>query len=67
MSAWGFISRWGDAFYCTMQGEVPLNQIFLDQVKAYMKEMAEKALPIEKYAVATYEAHKEIQGIQNVR
>ncbi len=51
----------GDAFYCTMQGEVPLNQIFLDQVKAYMKEMAEKALPIEKYAVATYEAIKKFR------
>ena len=51
----------GDGFYCTMQGEIPLNQEFLDQVKASMREMVEKALPIEKHAVPTYEAVKKFR------
>ena len=45
-------------YYCTMQGSVPVTQEFLDQVKAYMKELVEKAQPIRKISVPTYEASR---------
>ena len=51
----------GDGYYCTLQGRIALNQEFLDQVKAFMKDMAREAVPIQKYAVSTYEAIKKFR------
>lgn len=45
-------------YYCTMQGKAELNQQFLDDVKASMLDMVEKAFPIQKIVTATYEARK---------
>lgn len=45
-------------YYCTMQGKTALNQEFLDEVKAYMYELVEAAIPIEKFSEATYEARR---------
>ncbi len=47
-----------DGFYCTMRGRIELTQEFLDEVKAYMQYMAEKAFPIHKKSEATYEARR---------
>ncbi len=47
-----------DGYYCTMQGKTKLTQDFLDQVKSYMQELADQAVPIRKNSVATYKARK---------
>lgn len=47
-----------DGYYCTMQGEAELTQAFLDQVKAYMHQLAEAKEPIQKKSIATWEARK---------
>ncbi len=46
----------GDSYYCTMQGKTELTQEFLDEVKAYMHELADAAVPIEKSSISTREA-----------
>lgn len=38
----------GSGYYCTVQGKVTLDQEFLDQVKAYMRELVDRKLPIMK-------------------
>lgn len=48
----------GDSYYCTMQGQTPLTQSFLDEVKAYMQELVRSAAPIRKESVATAEARQ---------
>lgn len=47
-----------DGAYCTMQGKTELTQQFLDEVKAYMRELVKRAVPFQKLTVATYEARK---------
>ena len=42
--------------YCTLQGAASLTQEFLDQVKAYMKQLCGQAIPIEKRTMDTGEA-----------
>lgn len=48
-------------YYCTMQGEIPLTQEFLDKVKAHMLELAQAALPICKVTENTYEARRRFE------
>lgn len=48
----------GSGFYCTLKGDVKLDQAFLDTVRAYMKEMAERHIPIRKRSVNTGEARR---------
>ena len=47
-----------DGYYCTMRGKVPLTEELLLEVKAYMHELVDKALPIMKKTEATYEARR---------
>ena len=44
--------------YCTMKGDVELNQKFLDKVTARMKKLAEEKLPINKKTIPTRDAVK---------
>ncbi len=46
----------GNSYYCTMQGKKELTQEFLDETKAYMHELADAAVPIEKFTISTAEA-----------
>ncbi|MCC8047336.1 MAG: nucleoside kinase [Clostridiales bacterium] len=46
----------GESYYCTMQGEAPLTQEFLDEVKAYMRSLVQDAAPIRKSTIDTWEA-----------
>ncbi len=46
----------GSSYYCTMQGKIKLTQEFLDEVKAYMRELSEKAAPIRKSTIETWDA-----------
>ena len=50
-----------DGYYCTLEGRQELTQGLLDQVKAYMAELVEKALPIEKHNVGITEAIEKFQ------
>ncbi len=43
-------------YYCTIEGDVKLNQVFLERVEARMHELAEAKIPIEKRSVHTSEA-----------
>ena len=43
-------------YYCTVEGDVIVDQEFLDKVKKRMQQMIEEALPINKRAVSTDEA-----------
>ncbi len=47
----------GEGYYCTVKCEgILLNQEFLDQVKARMRQMVDAALPITKRSIGTDEA-----------
>ncbi len=46
----------GDGYYCTIDGDVELDESFLATVKARMLELAGKNLPIKKRTVGTDEA-----------
>ena len=48
----------GNGFYYTMKGRVKLDEDFLKRVKACMKEMADREIPIIKKNVSTYEARE---------
>ena len=48
----------GSGFFYTVDGDITLNQEFLDEVKAYMHEQVEKAVPIYKRSVDTHEARE---------
>lgn len=48
----------GSGFFYTVDGDIELNQEFLDKVKTYMKEQVEKAVPIYKRSVDTHEARE---------
>ena len=48
----------GAGFFYTVDGDITLNQAFLDEVKAYMHEQVEKAVPIYKRSVDTHEARE---------
>lgn len=50
-----------DGYYCTLEGRQELTQGLLDQVKAYMAGLVEKALPIEKHNVGITEAIEKFQ------
>ena len=43
-------------YYCTIEGNVVLDQQFLDQVEARMHQMVEADLPINKKSVNTDDA-----------
>lgn len=43
-------------YYCTIEGDVALNQAFLDKVEARMHQMVEEDLPIQKRTIHTDEA-----------
>lgn len=45
-------------YYCTMKGRTALTQELIDEVKAYMHELVQRAVPIEKRSVATYRARR---------
>ena len=45
-----------NGYYCTVDGEVKVNQEFLDQVKAEMLDLVAKEIPFEKRSVHTDEA-----------
>lgn len=40
-------------YYCTIEGDVKLDQTFLDQVETYMEEMVKNRMPIEKRSIST--------------
>lgn len=40
-------------YYCTVEGNLKLDQAFLDQVEGYMKNMVEQRMPIKKRSVST--------------
>ena len=40
-------------YYCTVEGNLKLDQAFLDQVEEYMKHMAEQRMPIKKRSIST--------------
>lgn len=46
----------GTGFYCTLRGNLRVDEALLKKVKNYMKETAEKKLPIQKRNVASGEA-----------
>ena len=48
----------GSGFFYTVDGDIELNQEFLDKVKTYMNEQVEKAVPIYKRSVDTHEARE---------
>lgn len=43
-------------YYCTVDGDVRLDQEFLDKVEGRMRELSEKDIPIDKRSVGTDEA-----------
>lgn len=45
-----------NGYYCTIDGDVVLDQKFLDQIDARMHELAEAKIPIEKRSVHTSDA-----------
>lgn len=45
-----------NGYYCTIDGDVVLDQKFLDQIDARMHELAEAQIPIEKRSVHTSDA-----------
>lgn len=40
-------------YYCTVEGNLKLDQAFLDQVEGYMKNMVEQRMPIKKRSIST--------------
>lgn len=42
--------------YCTVHGSVPVDEGFLEKVKAYMGQLVEAAIPIEKQSLNTEDA-----------
>ncbi len=40
-------------YYCTVEGNLKLDQAFLDQVEEYMKHMVEQRMPIKKRSIST--------------
>lgn len=46
----------GDGYYCTVTGDVQMDEAFLSAVKARMQELVQENLPIKKQAVSTDEA-----------
>ncbi len=46
----------GKGFYCTIKGNVALDQVFLGQVEERMRELVRMDLPIEKHTVHTHDA-----------
>ncbi len=45
-----------ESYYCTMEGQIPLTEAFLEEVKQYMHTLADQAAPIRKAAIPTWEA-----------
>ncbi len=43
-------------YYCTVDGNVPLDQEFVSKVEGRMRELAQKDIPIDKRSVSTDEA-----------
>ena len=43
-------------YYCTIEGNIVLNQEFLDRVEARMRDMVEQDLPIQKTSIHTDDA-----------
>ncbi len=52
----------GAGFYFTIDGEVPVTEAFLNDVKSYMKELVSRKIPIMKRSVSTQEAVKIFAG-----
>lgn len=46
----------GEGFYYTIDGDVTIDQPFLDQVETYMHELVEKHVPVMKRSVSTASA-----------
>ena len=46
----------GEGFYYTIDGDVTIDQPFLDQVETYMHELVEKHAPVMKRSVSTASA-----------
>ncbi|QUO32377.1 nucleoside kinase [Faecalicatena sp. Marseille-Q4148] len=40
-------------YYCTVEGNLKLDQAFLDQVEEYMQHMVEQRMPIKKRSIST--------------
>lgn len=43
-------------YYCTIEGDITLNQEFLDRVEMRMREMVERDMPIQKRSIHTDDA-----------
>lgn len=52
----------GSGYYCTLQGTVALNEEFLEQVKAYMRDLVRQKLSIVKKNVGTHEAREKFRS-----
>lgn len=48
----------GSGYYCTLKGKTVLTQELIDEVKQYMHQLVDRALPITKTTEATYEARR---------
>ena len=46
----------GKGYYCTIEGNISLNQEFLDQVESRMRELADQDVPIGKRTISTDDA-----------
>ena len=46
----------GQGYYCTIEGDISLNEVFLRQVEETMHRIVEQDLPIEKRSIHTDEA-----------
>lgn len=53
-------------YYCTVEGDVELNQEFLDQVDERMKELVAEKIRIEKRSVHTTKAVELFPETRNV-
>ncbi len=48
----------GNGYYCTLSGKIRLTEEFLEEVKAYMRQLQQEAAPFEKRAENTWEARQ---------
>ena len=46
----------GSGYYCTLKGKIRLTEQLLKEVKAYMRELVEQKIPIQKRSEDTYKA-----------
>ncbi|MCI5649124.1 MAG: nucleoside kinase [Fusicatenibacter sp.] len=53
----------GSGFYFTIDGKITLDQVFLDKVSAYMRQLVEEKIPIMKRSMDTHDARELFRNI----